>query len=691
MIWDDFDPAKLEEDHQKAILDWIHFGGQLIVSGPDSLDKLQTSFLANYLPAHFESSQNLTNADVKELNDNWALPRRNNPNEKRKLQISEKVPLLGVTFKPHDDANFIDGAGELVIERRVGRGRIAITAFSINSPTIRSWRSLKSFINGALLRKPPRNFGKLTGEDVGFEWAGDGTSCFDPMINSTLRFVSRDLSVSGTSNKPNIHFDTGMGGGMGINSQYVDFNPGDEVLLKPRDTVNSTNRGIRRLDDNFHYGGFQEDEYAGLGGWNDESGIAIAARDTLKETAGITPPSSSFVLKMLAAYLLILVPVNWVLFRMIGKVEYAWAAAPIIAIVGAFMVVRMASLDIGFVRSNTQVGLLEVHSDYSRGHLSEYSALYTSLSTGYSVDLDNLSAQSLPFAIVNNSEAFSPDESMSEVKLRRTTSNRLEGFQIQSNSTGLLHSEIMLNLGGIVSFSPPKDGNPAYLANSTGIDLSNVGVLTKNSEGKFEFGWIGDLNSAGEADVIFEPADNEQLNEKWARLPEFQSTQRNAESIWNTNITNGKQATMEMLAAIPELQEEWPRYESLFTKVMMDRGTDMIEPGQFFNIYQLVNSSSQVTLGQMLDVVLNNLKLSEGEYRLIGSTEQRLGTSRFDPASTQTDRRTLVIVHLKHPKLPKAERDLNAYEDFKIVSDLDRKREMEELEKAAQESLPGGN
>ena len=103
----------------------------------------------------------------------------------------------------------------------------------------------------------------------------------------------------------------------------------------------------------------------------------------MNTAAGIDPPSPGFVLKLLTVYVLVLVPLNWVLFRLIGKVEWAWIAAPIIAVGGAFAVVKMATLDIGFVRSQTQLALLELHGDYPRGHLTEYSAMYTSLSTRY--------------------------------------------------------------------------------------------------------------------------------------------------------------------------------------------------------------------------------------------------------------------------------------------------------------------
>ena len=36
------------------MLDWLHWGGQLIISGPESLEALRDSFLADYLPAESE-------------------------------------------------------------------------------------------------------------------------------------------------------------------------------------------------------------------------------------------------------------------------------------------------------------------------------------------------------------------------------------------------------------------------------------------------------------------------------------------------------------------------------------------------------------------------------------------------------------------------------------------------------------
>ncbi len=52
LIWDDVDPALLSSEQQQALIDWLHWGGQIIISGPKSLDLLRgKTFLGPYLPA----------------------------------------------------------------------------------------------------------------------------------------------------------------------------------------------------------------------------------------------------------------------------------------------------------------------------------------------------------------------------------------------------------------------------------------------------------------------------------------------------------------------------------------------------------------------------------------------------------------------------------------------------------------
>ena len=70
--------------------------------------------------------------------------------------------------------------------------------------------------------------------------------------------------------------------------------------------------------------------------------------------------------KVLLAYLVVLVPLNWALFWLLGRVEWAWIAAPLIAVACAVAVVWLAQLDIGFARAHTGIAVVELQSGYPR-------------------------------------------------------------------------------------------------------------------------------------------------------------------------------------------------------------------------------------------------------------------------------------------------------------------------------------
>ena len=473
LIWDDLDPDRLDLDQQTAMIDWLHFGGQLILSGPDCVQRLEKSFLADYLPARADKAVNLTSDDLTTLNAKWSLPEKNAKGKKRELQIFKQTPLLGVNFQIHEDAQFIEGSGDLLVERQLGRGRIVATSFSLSAPAVRSWRSFDSFLNNVLLRRPARTFyesgGEFTyGDVVAFRWKNDSAPMREPLLHSSLRFLSRDLATQGTAKENSGDYWQGVEVAE-VEDELNGFDPLNGV--SPVSTIES---GNRNLEDRWHYGGYDFDSQAGVSGWSDFDAVAGAARSTLQEAAGITPPSGNFVLQLLAGYLVVLVPLNWAVFWFLGKVEYAWIAAPIIAVVGAVVVIRMASLDIGFSRSNTQVALLELPAEYERGHLTEYSALYTSLSTAYRVELDGKGGLALPFPS-NRSKKFRAAEQV-PLTLDKTVGNTMSGVQIQSNTTELIHAENLFDAGGKIRLKIDTSGEMT-LINGTNLTLNNVLVV----------------------------------------------------------------------------------------------------------------------------------------------------------------------------------------------------------------------
>ena len=76
MLWDEVDPGELfTPEQERALVDWLHWGGQLIISGPDSLDLLKGSFLEPYLPATSGGPRTIAADDpsLAELNSGWMI------------------------------------------------------------------------------------------------------------------------------------------------------------------------------------------------------------------------------------------------------------------------------------------------------------------------------------------------------------------------------------------------------------------------------------------------------------------------------------------------------------------------------------------------------------------------------------------------------------------------------------------
>ncbi|MDB2685961.1 hypothetical protein N9Y42_02010 [Mariniblastus sp.] len=704
LIWDDLDPDRLDLDQQTAMIDWLHFGGQLILSGPDCVQRLEKSFLADYLPARADKAVNLTSEDLTTLNSKWSLPEKNARGKNRELQILDTTPLLGVNFQIHADAQFIEGSGDLVVERQLGRGRIVATSFSLAAPAVRSWRSFDSFLNNVLLRRPVRTFYEASGpydfgDTAAFRWKNDSAPMREPLLHSSLRFLSRDLAARGTARESSDDYLEGIESDLKQpevdDGTYLGYDPGfDETRAKTIQT------GNRNLSDHWHYGGFDFDPQAGVGGWSDFDAVADSARSTLQDAAGITPPSGNFVLKLLAGYLFVLVPLNWAIFWMLGKVEYAWIAAPIIAIVGALVVIRMASLDIGFSRSNTQIALLEIPAEYERGHLTEYSALYTSLSTSYRMELDGKGGLALPFPS-NRSKTFRPSE-LVPLTLDKTTANTMSGVQIQSNTTELIHAENMFDAGGKIRIQIDDSGE-ITLINGTNLTFKNVLIAggteqanrrkpnqkSKSAKQKKDaskrdqtpaakLAMIESIAPNTQIKVTF--GDTQQVINDYRQLPLMANAQRTAKLLWVENFDKAESVPVESLANLPELQDKWSKYSNWFSLQLLESDETEVSQDVFMAAYERFNPSNAVSLGKMFDCVFDNLKLSADEYRMFASTNEKLGQTEIDPSSTQTDRQTLVVAHLSHPSLPKILRDSNSAGDLKVISDLDSKNEQDSFE-----------
>ena len=163
LVWDDVDPQLLSAEQQQAMIDWLHWGGQLIISGPKSLDQLRDkAFLGSYLPAMPGEPMTISAETLEPLSKAWTI----NPTDKDKPRkpLAPVNPWSGVELKPEPGATFLPDTGDLVIERPVGRGRIVATAFRLTQRDLWNWPSFDGFWNACLLRRPPRTFSNPGGD-----------------------------------------------------------------------------------------------------------------------------------------------------------------------------------------------------------------------------------------------------------------------------------------------------------------------------------------------------------------------------------------------------------------------------------------------------------------------------------------------------------------------------------------------
>jgi len=478
VLWDDAQAESLDREQQRALLDWLHWGGHLVISGPASLDGLSDTFLASFLPATADGGRDVGAEELAVLHewssDTSAVPGVERTNQRVGRKRPRKVPppplepvkpLSGVRLRLRDGGRFLPGAGELLAERRVGRGRIVVSAFPLSGRAVTSWSGWDELVNGFLLRRPARKYVRHAERDQGtneliepanakaqLDWA-DGTERLDADRITGLRYFVRDTGVPRTSYGADIASGQMTAYGMG------------ETLPGP-----------------------------GRAAWNDFNPVAQAARAALLEAARIEIPKRDFVVWVIAGYLVVLVPVNWLVFRLLGRVEWAWVAAPVIAVACTALVIHLARLDIGFARARTEVAVLELQGDYPRAYLTRYNALYTSLSESYDFAFDDRGAliQPLPEPDVASPDQFQLKfgERYRRLRCERGDAVRLAAFAVSSNDRGFVHSEEFVELAGGLTVDGDLAGG-FQLINRTGLELKAAAVLWRDPIGNLHAAWLG--------------------------------------------------------------------------------------------------------------------------------------------------------------------------------------------------------
>ncbi len=467
VIWKNYNPELLSRgsfSQQRALLDWIHWGGQLVIvaTGP-SLSALEDSELGPLMPARYggqademtEEEQTALAEDYqpprwgRELED-WSVPLSNAEAEPpareksaERLEPVEKRPLLLSRLEPRDAPGVevvkLGGGSEgrpLAVEWRVGRGRVTMLAVDPNDPTLVKWRGLDTLLRRVVLRRPLESWFYTGGRGVYRPLSG-------PEL-SWVRYVARDLGAEAAGNEEN----------------PTEGNLSGELPLSNRPTA----------------------------AWLDaSSAMPKAARDTLERSSGIVIPKNDFVAKVILSYLVLLVPLNWLVCRyVLRRRELAWVVAPVLALGFAFGVERMAAVDVGFNSSCDEIDVIEVQGDYARAHLTRFGSIYTSGRVEY-----QLKSTSNPGTLILPMRAYQElrGEQTRYSSFDAAAEPSLGGYLVQPRSLAMFRSEAMVDLGGGIVLE--GDWETGRIVNRSGLELLDAGLVRMDREGFRPLGRIG--------------------------------------------------------------------------------------------------------------------------------------------------------------------------------------------------------
>jgi len=459
VIWDEVDPTRMSAEQQEALVDWLHWGGRMLVNGPDSLDTLRGSFLEDYLPVDAAGSRSISIDALKSWSSVWSARSEG----KSAPTLEPTRPWSGIRLKPREGSRELVGGAGLFYEGDVGRGSVVVSAFQLAEREFINWSGYDSFLNAALLRRPHRRFSEGAYGGPRVSWADYGAQRLDAHFVTGLRLFARDASST-------------------ANWQRVETSAANQFGVL--DTTSTE----------------KVDRPGGVAAWSEHSPVSLASRASLAESAAVRVPGARFVLACLGIYLVALVPLNWMVFRSLNRVEWAWIAAPVIALLGTWTLVRMVQLDIGFVRSQTEIALLELQGDYPRGLLTRYTGLYSSLSTTYEVAYEDPTAVALPFPAEDENPLKVGDRS-SAVVFEKQRATHLRGLTVSSASRRNVHSEQMFSLEGSLRLGT-SSRNSKQVENQSGFHLRDVVVVQRKLvEGKLQTmgSWIGELRSGSSA------------------------------------------------------------------------------------------------------------------------------------------------------------------------------------------------
>ncbi len=499
VIWDGMPPDRLNVAQRQALIDWLHWGGQLILIGGAgaSFELLRDSFLNPYLPAE-PSGENalLTAADLDPLADSYPPPVVSTGDHdvlsaegfrtlvkrygaKEPIRPAPNRPVFVAGLRPvRPGASSIplgEGSPHLLgIEERVGRGRILMLAVNPTDPALAGWPGLDTLVRRVILRRPEEpKVANAAINGQGFHFPRYAALAGPDL--SWVRYLSRDLGATGPRPAPyQPTTETSENPDLPMSRAWKSAVEGEEQAAASSPPVAE---------------------------WLDSTGMPKLSRELLEKASGIKIPGASFVLKVILAYLIALVPLNWLICRyLLGRREWAWAVVPALALGFAVGVERAAAYDVGYNSACDEIDLIEIYGGYPRAHVSRFASLYSSGRVRFTISYPN---DPTALALPMDTGHFLQGEDIATSVWRSYPVPALEGFQVQPRSLGMFRAEQMASLSGSIVLE--TEGGPPRIINTTDLPLRDAVVIALGGPDEREETYLGTIGPGATVEVKAAP------------------------------------------------------------------------------------------------------------------------------------------------------------------------------------------
>jgi hypothetical protein len=520
IIWDGLPPDALSVSHQQAMLDWLHWGGQIVIvggAGP-TYSIFRDSFLGPYLPGEpTGENKALGQAELGPLSQSYpptvqpgSVAEQEKPVQRIQFDVSSlgagpyqrpvpiqplpKQPLILAGLRPLPGASTIPlGEGSpylLAVESRVGRGRITMLTIHPSDPALIAWPGFDTLIRRVVLRRPEEP-GSVPNGGGSPQYPGGSRQFLEGPDLSWYRITSRDAGAEAEAAEQralDAARSTSPGPRFGVQTVPSKAKAQAQAQAQIADpgsgapNSEAEDAALRRT---------------GVAEWRDTTALPRLTRELLEKASGITVPGKPFVLKVILAYVLAVVPLNLLLCRVLfRRREWAWIIVPLLALGFAVAVERVAAYDMGYDSACDEIDLIEVQGGYSRAHLSRFASLYTTGRARYTISYPNdPTALALPF---NNQRAIGGEEVTTAVWQSFPVA-ALRSLAVQPRSLAMFRAEQILSLPGVIHLV--DNNGKRMIRNETDLELRDAVLVDYPARGQRNEHALGTIAAGGSVEL----------------------------------------------------------------------------------------------------------------------------------------------------------------------------------------------